>query len=268
MRHAALLVLGSLMLGAGLAAQESTASSDFEFYRTRVEPIFLKPRDAFGPGGTCVACHTRVTSRLRLQPLTSGRTSWTEEQSRRNFETVTRLIVPGEPLKSRLLLHPLSVEAGGDPVHLGGKHWASQDDPEWQTLAGWVGKASTRTTGAVSAAPPPALDFTVFRTRVEPMLLTKRKGLARCYVCHSQGTSFRLQTLSPGSTAWTEEESRRNYEAVQRVVVPGDPQSSRLLMVPLAVDAGGDPFHPGGKHWSSQDDPEWKVLAAWVRDAR
>ena len=26
-----------------------------------------------------------------------------------------------------------------------------------------------------------------------------------------------------------------------------------------------DPFHAGGKHWKSQNDPEWQTLAAWVR---
>ena len=29
--------------------------------------------------------------------------------------------------------------------------------------------------------------------------------------------------------------------------------------------AGGDRFHAGGKHWKSQSDPEWQILAAWVR---
>ena len=28
--------------------------------------------------------------------------------------------------------------------------------------------------------------------------------------------------------------------------------------------AGGDFYHSGGKHWSSQDDPEWQILRAWV----
>ena len=44
----------------------------------------------------------------------------------------------GESAASRLLLHPLAESAGGDPSHDGGKHWTSQDDPEWQTLAAWV----------------------------------------------------------------------------------------------------------------------------------
>jgi hypothetical protein len=35
-------------------------------------------------------------------------------------------------------MHPLAEEAGGDQMHSGGKHWDSQNNPEWQTLAEWV----------------------------------------------------------------------------------------------------------------------------------
>jgi hypothetical protein len=108
----------------------------------------------------------------------------------------------------------------------------------------------------------------VFKTQIQPIFLRKVEGLARCYVCHSQGTNFRLQALAQGATTWTEEQSRMNFAAVQRLVVPGDPMTSRLLMMPLATEAGGDPFHPGGKHWSSQNDPAWQTLAAWVKGRR
>jgi len=47
-------------------------------------------------------------------------------------------------------------------------------------------------------------------------------------------------------------------------VLPGVPLKSRLLVMPLAHEAGGTEFHPGGKHWESQADPEWKTLADWV----
>jgi len=116
-----------------------------------------------------------------------------------------------------------------------------------------------------ASAPPSSLDFQFFKTRVQPIFLTKRPGNARCYVCHSIGTAFRLQRLSPGSTTWNDEQSRRNFEAAQREVVPGDPEASRLLMHPLAAEAGGDPFHGGGKHWGSQNDREWQAMAEWVR---
>jgi len=60
-----------------------------------------------------------------------------------------------------------------------------------------AGPSRAQTASAASAAPA-ALDFEVFRTRVQPVFLNKRKGLARCFVCHSQGTTFRLQPLAPG----------------------------------------------------------------------
>jgi len=120
---------------------------------------------------------------------------------------------------------------------------------------------------AISLLPqaPPQLDYDVFRTRVQPIFLAKRPGHARCYSCHSKGTPLRLQRLAPGATTWTEEESRKNFDAIRRVVVPGDPLKSPLLIHPLATEAGGDLFHNGGKHWNSQSDAEWQTLAAWVR---
>src|SRR4051794_29658456 len=96
-----------------------------------------------------------------------------------------------------------------------------------------------------------SLDYAFFRDRVQPIFLAKRPGHARCITCHAAGTP-RLVALSPGATAWTEEQSRQNFDAWQRVVVAGDPAASRLLMHPLAKSAGGDPFHAGGKHWQTQ----------------
>lgn len=116
---------------------------------------------------------------------------------------------------------------------------------------------------AVPAAP--ALDFETYRTKVEPLFLEKRPGHARCVVCHSTGTAFRLQALPKGQTMYTEEQSQKNFEMVKKFVRPGSPRESRLLLMPLAQDAGGTEFHPGGKHWASQDDPEWKTLADWVQ---
>jgi|SRR4051812_15823145 hypothetical protein len=111
----------------------------------------------------------------------------------------------------------------------------------------------------------PELDYAVFKAKIEPLLLEKRPGHARCVVCHSNGTAFRLQALSPGAKDWTDEQSQKNFEIVKRFVLPGVPAKSRLLMMPLAHEAGGVAFHPGGKHWESQDDPEFKLLAEWVK---
>jgi hypothetical protein len=132
------------------------------------------------------------------------------------------------------------------------------------TILVWV-MAALLGQEAAPAATSQSLDFEYFRTRVQPIFLAKRDGHARCYSCHSQGTTMRLQSLSPGSTSWNEAESRKNFEAVVKMVMPGDPIQSRLLMHPLAQEAGGTLFHNGGKHWASRDNAEWQTLAQWVR---
>jgi hypothetical protein len=81
-------------------------------------------------------CHSHGSP--PLQPLAPEAVTWNEDQSRANFSIWRQFVVPGNPLKSPLLLHPLAMEAGGDHFHAGGKHWKSQSDPEWQTLAAWV----------------------------------------------------------------------------------------------------------------------------------
>ena len=120
---------------------------------------------------------------------------------------------------------------------------------------------------AQTPASAPALDFEFFKTRVQPILLAERPGHARCIACHGSGTPLRLQPLAAGRTTWTDEESRKNFDAVRRLVVPGS-ATSRLLMHPLAESAGGDFYHNGGKHWSSQNDAEWLTIKAWVMGTR
>ena len=118
-----------------------------------------------------------------------------------------------------------------------------------------------------AVAPASTLDYATFKTKVQPLLTEKRPGHARCITCHARSTAFRLQPLPKGRSAYTEDESRKNFEAAVRFIVPGAPSKSRLLTMPLAHDAGGTEFHPGGKHWTTQQDPQWKSLAEWVRNA-
>jgi hypothetical protein len=236
----------------------ATSPLDYETFKTRVQPILTAPRAG---NARCSACHTRGAGGY-LEPLPPGSTAYTEDQSRRNFERVSRLVVPGEPLKSILLLNPLDTEAGGTPWHEGGKHWHSQRDPEWQTLAAWVSTKPAPPPASASAGP--RLNYDTFKTRVQPILTAARTGNARCSACHSRGAGGYLEPLTPGSS-YTEDQSRRNFDRVSRLVVPGDPLKSILLLNPLDTDAGGTPWHEGGKHWHSQNDPEWQALAAWVR---
>jgi len=114
-----------------------------------------------------------------------------------------------------------------------------------------------------SSSSPGALDYDFFKTRVQPIFIAKRPGHARCIACHGQGTPLRLQPLPAGATTWSEEDSKKNFQAVSRVAQPGNDRS-RLLLHPLDEKAGGDFYHNGGKHWSSQNDAEWQILRTWV----
>ena len=113
-------------------------SLDYQYYKTRVQPIFLKKRPSHA---RCVVCHAESTNAFNLQRLPAGATTWTEEQSRQNFEVVSRLVNVEKPDESVLLLHPLAPEAGGDYFHSGGRQFASRNDPDWLVFAEWIRSA-------------------------------------------------------------------------------------------------------------------------------
>jgi hypothetical protein len=129
----------------------------------------------------------------------------------------------------------------------------------WALLASLLGQQPAPSAAAKS------LDFDFYKANVQPIFLAKRPGHARCVACHggSQAAVLKLQPLPPGSKTWNDEQSRKNFESTKLLVVPGSLKSP-LLLHPLAEDAGGDFFHSGGKHFNSQNDPEWQTLKAWV----
>ena len=119
---------------------------------------------------------------------------------------------------------------------------------------------------AQGLAAGPTLDYDAFKSKVEPIFLQKRAGHTRCYVCHAESNNnFRLQKLSPGASAWNDEQSRKNFEMIAKLVNPGDPDTSRLLLHPLAPEGGGDVFHSGGRQFADKNDPVWKAIADWVK---
>jgi hypothetical protein len=112
---------------------------DYDFYKARVEPVFLKKK----AGHTrCVVCHADANNFFKLEPLAKGAKSWTDEQSRRNYDMTSKLATPGQPMVSRLLLHPLAPEGGGDVFHSGGRQFMSTKDPDWKAIAEWINGAT------------------------------------------------------------------------------------------------------------------------------
>ena len=118
MRSLLTSVAGVLCFGMLTSLTAQQPSLDYEFFKSKVQPIFVAKR----PGhARCIACHGSGTP-LRLQPLPPGSATWNDEDSRKNFEAMRRVATPGN-MSSRLLLHPLEEKAGGDFYHNGGKHF-------------------------------------------------------------------------------------------------------------------------------------------------
>ena len=87
MKWFGLAVMCSLVSGAGYAQMPGPGVS-FEFFRDKVQPIFLAKR----PGhARCVECHDNTTP--RLQEMSTGATTWNEEQSRKNFDADRKSVV-------------------------------------------------------------------------------------------------------------------------------------------------------------------------------
>jgi hypothetical protein len=132
-------VLAAMAISGSMRAAQTAPKLDYEFFKARVEPVFLTKRPDHA---RCYVCHVESNNAFRLERLAPGARDWTEEQSRRNFEVVSILVNPGDPDTSRLLLHPLGPEGGGDVFHSGGRQFASKRDPAWRALAAWVNGAT------------------------------------------------------------------------------------------------------------------------------
>ena len=135
------VVAAALALGfasASDARAQSAPNLDYEFFKANIQPIFLKKR----PGHTrCIVCHSGANNAMRLTPLANGATNFTEEQTKTNFETLSQIVVPGKPMESHFLLHPLDPHFGGGMYHSGGRQFETTDDPDWKNMQAWVNGA-------------------------------------------------------------------------------------------------------------------------------
>jgi hypothetical protein len=81
---------------------------------------------------------------------------------------------------------------------------------------------SLRSAGSepASSVAPRSLSYKFFRDKVE--FLAKRAGHTWCVVCHKiNNAPFHLVPLSPGAETWKDEQSRQNFQLIQRVAAPG-----------------------------------------------
>ncbi len=60
----------------------------------------------------------------------------------------------------------------------------------------------------------------------------------------------------------------RTLEVVDRIPLSGRPNNVSISKELRKLYVGGDYAHNGPRRWTSMDDPEWQMLAAWVRGER
>src|SRR5688572_11843612 len=198
------------------------SAADIENYRNTVERVFMTDRGGTVPGmAACVMCHTWQTKPQRFSletPATDA--GWTVEQSRKNFDVVTKLINTANPEISRLLVKP----QGG--AHTGGQFWKSKEDPEYQAILKWI---QSLPAGRYVPAPEPTVDFTFFRSCVQQVFATPREGHIRCSNCHAGGLVGFAPPAQDGK-AWSDEEAKRAFQSISRLIIAGNPEQSRFLL--------------------------------------
>lgn len=244
------------------APQPAPRQEDVDSFRKTIEPIFMRDRGGTTPGmAACVMCHTWQTSlRFDLEtPETDA--GWTPAQSRKNFEMITALVNTRNPENSRLLVKPLEPKAGG-PGHTGGSYWPSRTDAEYLTVLNWI---KTLPADRYVPAAQPAVDFEFFRACVQNVFAKPREGHISCSNCHGGGQMGFAPVPGEGRSTWNDQEARAAFTVISRLIVAGDPVRSRFLLKPLHPDGGGSYAHNGVRRWQNRNDPEWQMLAAWVR---
>lgn len=228
-----------IALGLGLAAHlparaEGETGPDYEFFKERVWPQLQQ---------LCAQCHADPRKRARmgrffLRPL-PGR-SVRERHHEDNFEEVLKFVEPGNPAASTLLLKAIGPDRGG-VTHEGGVIFG-ENDVAYGAIIDFI---NGTTLPRRSWRPPPSAegqpDFLYYYKHIAPVTGTV------CAECHALPGKGRMKVIVPAaeSTGLTLEDHYANYEAVLRLVSPGQPLKSRFLVKPLA-EADGGFKHKGG----------------------
>ena len=126
----------------------------------------------------------------------------------------------------------------------------------------------------LSLSRPRLPDLETFRRRVDPLLYEERETTEACAHCHASHTILRIAEPDP-AMGKADEQVLINYNSVLKVVNLGQPESSLLLRKPLSPQnrADGDPAdpagltHAGGQIWKSTEDPAYKAILDWIREA-
>jgi len=134
-----------------------------------------------------------------------------------------------------------------------------------------IPSAALTGSGTTSSDTPKGLDYAFYKESVEPIFIRYRGGFVgsdtACVACHTVQANAPLGlvplTEENGEVFWTEAQSQENFQNVAMLVNPSAPETSRLLMAPLAPTAGGE-SHSGGIFWDSTNHSEYRLISEWI----
>ena len=126
----------------------------------------------------------------------------------------------------------------------------------------------------LSLSRPRMLSLATFRRTVNPLFYEAGEDTYACARCHASHTILRIAEVDP-AMGNTDEQLLINYNSVLKVVNVGDPESSLILRKPRSPQGQGGPdpasptglTHVGGQLWDNTEDPAYKAILAWIREA-
>jgi YVTN family beta-propeller protein len=178
------------------------------------------------------------------------------------LQVVDKIKVGARPARINTAILPLNrVNA---PAGTNGASASPSPQPLKPVATGGVQAAAQRAPASAGAT-----DVDFFRKNIEPLFVRARggtmPGYASCVMCHTWQTKLRFSLATPATEAgWTAAQSRANFDVITRLINTSKPEASRLLVKPLAPNAGG-PGHTGGTYWNSREDPEYQTVLKWIR---
>ena len=118
------------------------------------------------------------------------------------------------------------------------------------------------------------LSFSTFRRQVNPVFYRLAEDKNACASCHGNHTILRVAEADP-SKGFTNEQLMINYSSALKVVNLGEPEASLILRKPRSPHGAGGPdpssatglSHVGGQRWENTEDPAYRAILDWIREA-
>ncbi len=129
-------------------------------------------------------------------------------------------------------------------------------------------------TGESVATADIPFDFNYYTAFVQP-LFVKKYGNESCVDCHTPEAnasgSFRVRPPGPEGR-YTLQQSKVNFASLLPVIDRQHPERSKLLLKPLNPLTQEGQIkglnHDGGAFWADQYDPDFQIVANWLRGAK